>query len=94
MAILMPATPIAYAANSALATGPCILRGWSIRATAATTVVRLRDGTTGAGPIVAEIALPTSGTSDTMLDPAGLRFSAGVFAELVSGTAEGAIYLA
>jgi hypothetical protein len=90
----VPATPLAYAANAALQATPVVVRGWSIRATAATTVVRLRDGTTVAGPIVAEIALAASGTSDTQLDPAGVRCSTGLYAELVSGTAEGTVFIA
>jgi hypothetical protein len=90
----VPATPVAYSANAALYTGIGNLRGWSLRATAATTVVRLRDGTTVSGPIIAEVGLPTSGTTDNVLDPAGVHFNNGLYAELVSGTAEGAVYIA
>jgi len=93
VAALAPAIPVAYAANAALFIGIGNLRGWSIRATAATTVVRLRDGS-ASGAILAEVALATSGTSDTQLDSAGVHFGAGVYAEVVSGTAEGSVYIA
>jgi hypothetical protein len=92
VAALVPATPIPYAANTAIYAGIGNVRGWSIRATAATTVVRLRDGSVS-GAILGEIALTTSGTSDTAMDPAGVHFSTGVYAELVSGTAEGVVYI-
>lgn len=80
-------------ASVLLATGPGTLAGWSFRETAAAVAAwRLRDGTTVSGEVLAVGSLPSAG-SDTRQD-VDVHFSTGLFFEVVSGTIEGAVWVA
>lgn len=81
-----------FAAGS-LAGGAGFYAGFSLRETAgAAAVVRLWDNTSAAGKLIATIALPASSSKDFSV-PAGVAFATGLFAEIVSGTVEGSVYI-
>lgn len=71
-----------------------IYGGYSLRETAgAAATVRLWDNASAAsGTIVATIALVANASRD-FIAPQGVRFANGLFAEVVTGTVEGSVYL-
>lgn len=69
-----------------------ILKGWSLTGGGAAAHVRLRNGTTVAGPIVAEVALAANVSETIVLSGSGIPCPAGVFVEDVAGTMEGVLY--
>ena len=87
------ARPKPYAAG-ALAAGPGIYRGFTLRETAgAAAVVRLWDGASAVGTLLETVALPTAGSARFDYGDDGVFFAVGVFAETVSGTVEGSVLL-
>jgi hypothetical protein len=86
--LIVPLTGV----NQLVRTGSGTLEGWSIRETAAAVAsVRLRDGTTAAGSILAVVGLVASG-GQTVPD-VSIRFATGLYVEVVAGAVEGAIWL-
>lgn len=71
------------------------LLGWSVRETsgAAAAVVVLHDGTDKSGQMLANIALASAGADHESLAPPGVLFRAGLYAEVVSGAANGVAWV-
>lgn len=87
-----PARAAQYAADTLVVAGPCSLRGWSLRETAsAVATVIIRNGT-AAGAILGEIRLAAD-ASETEGD-LDVYAPDGIFADIVAGSVEGAIYYA
>lgn len=91
------AVPFASRSSSLLiASGYGRLSGWSIWESAgspAAAQVRFRDGTTVAGTFIGGAKLAASGTDPGMNMDEGVRFTTGVFMEVVSGSVEGVVYI-
>jgi hypothetical protein len=76
-----------------LVIGPGLLTGFSVRETAgAAATMLLRDGTSNAGVILADVSL-VANESDRDLLP-DLSFATGLFLDRATGTTEGAAYVA
>lgn len=71
------------------------LAGYTLRETAgAVATVRIHDGFDATGDLLATVALPAAGSADQWLMPHGVAFVYGIWVEIVTGTVEGAVYLA
>ena len=80
----------ADASSSGIASsGECALRGWSIAASAAA-VVKIHNGTTASGDLLASLELPINTSDATEVD---VWAPDGVYIEVVSGTVTGAVYI-
>lgn len=87
------AVNVAGTGNTQVFTGPCTYRGYSIRenaGTAGTASVRIWDGTSATGTLLAVVELATDSSANESV-PDGLRASKGVFFEVVTGTVEGSV---
>lgn len=83
-------TPVTVGGVSALLTGPCIYRGFSLRETAgASATVRLRDGS-ATGQILDVVSLQANESARELYD-GGEVATVGIFYELVAGTVEGVV---
>lgn len=72
-------------------TGQGSYRGFTVRETAAAAaVVKIHDGTSATGALLAAINLAANGSAHFDCD---VRFSTGVFVEVASGTVEGALFI-
>lgn len=70
------------------------LVGYSIRESAgAAAVVNLRDGPDAAGQLVATVALAANAAETVWFGPGGLNLANGLFVEIATGAAVGAVYL-
>lgn len=93
------ATPRPIRANQSgpLSTSAGRLAGYSLRETSGTdaAVIRLRDGedTSDDGNILITLALAAGASADRWLMPLGVSFTAGLFAEIVSGAVEGTAFI-
>ena len=90
-----PAVPIPVAATGTtqVFVGPCTYRGFSLReaaGTAAVATVRIWDGTSASGTLLAVVELPANGSSSESV-AGGLRAALGVFVEVVAGSVEGSV---
>jgi hypothetical protein len=89
------ARPTPFAAG-ALVPNFGIYLGYSLRETSGTApvVVRLWNNASAAsGTLIAAIQIPTSGSKDVSLHDGGLFFDKGCWIEIVSGAAEGSVYI-
>lgn len=92
--LLCQAIPFTGAATQQAFTGRSLLAGWTIRETAgAVCVVRIWDGVSAAGTILADISLAANGSSDVFFSGA-VEAHVGLFVEKVSGTFEGSVRVA
>lgn len=71
----------------------CIFQGWTIRETAgAAAYVRMYDNASAAsGTLVGEVSLAANGSSTIV--GAGIRCTAGLYVDIVSGTVEGSVFI-
>lgn len=89
------AVAVSGTADVAAFTGPCTLRGWSLRedaGTAAVATVRIWDGTSATGTVLAAIELAANASTSQAI-PDGLRAALGVFVEVVAGSVEGSVWI-
>ena len=97
----MEADPIAvpFASRSSsllIASGFGRLSGWSIWESAgspAAAQVRFRDGTTSGGTIIGGTRLVASGSDGGPNMDEGIRFTTGIYMEVVAGSVEGVVYI-
>jgi hypothetical protein len=76
-------------ADQAVSTGQGTYWGLALRETAGSAaVVRVFDGTSAAGTVIDTISLAANGAASTWLH-GGIRFAAGVYVDVVSGSVEG-----
>lgn len=93
------ATPRPIRANQSgpLSTSAGRIAGYSVRETSGTAaaVLRLRDGedTSDPGNILITLALAAGACVESWLLPVGVTFTAGLWAEIVSGDVEGAAFI-
>lgn len=90
MPIILPV--VALAASQSLATGRIALYGYSVSASGAAEL-DLLDGTDIKGEQGPSLVLGAAGTISTWLGAPGLLFRAGIFAQVVSGTWKGALFV-
>lgn len=86
------ATAVGVTTSAAVFTGPCTYRGVSLQNTGGTAAtVRVYDGTSAAGTILATATLAANGGTflDNVTD--GVRANAGLFFSTSGGTVEGSV---
>lgn len=83
-----------FTASQRIAMSAGRLHGFSLRETtgAASAIVRLHDGFDANGDLIATVSLIAAESVRDWFE-GGLAFGAGLYAEIVSGAVEGAIYL-
>lgn len=82
----------ALAAGAVSVGVPGALRGLTLRETAAgAATVRVHDGTSASGALLASVGVPAGG-SLTVMDGAGVVFTAGLFVE-ISGSVQGSLFV-
>jgi hypothetical protein len=90
-----PVQVLAVGADQLVISTEVRLCGWSLRETSAAAVaaLRLRNGDSVGGPLVASIALASGGSDTVWLGDKGIRCGSGVFLDWLAGVFEGAIWL-
>lgn len=87
------ARPVNYAAGQ-LFTGTGKLSGLVISETGgAAGKVRLYDNTSAAGQLLAVLNVAANGSASLLFSSDDVRFETGVFAQTVSGTIEGVVFI-
>ncbi|MGO1049786.1 hypothetical protein [Crossiella sp. CA198] len=91
MANRPPASAAPVTASALVFTGAAVYKGVSVRETAgAVASVRIFDGTTAAGTLLAVISLPANGSFAENL-PDGVRATTGIYFSVVAGAVEGSV---
>lgn len=86
------ANDIAASTDEAITTGRSSFRGFSLRETAAApAVVRIYDGASATGTLLASIGL-IAGESKHIVHNEGIEARLGIFVDVVSGAIEGSIF--
>lgn len=72
-----------------------ILHGWSVLEStgSAGAKLRIRDGGSVAGSVVARIGLASGASSALLSDDLGIRITSGLYVEIVSGSVEVTLYV-
>lgn len=87
------AVPFTVGASGTVYTGRCNFRGASVRETAgAVAAVRVYDGTSAAGTLVAAFSLPANGSAFVAPDD-GVQAAVGLYWSVVSGAVEGSVWV-
>ncbi|MCK2242149.1 MULTISPECIES: hypothetical protein [unclassified Crossiella] len=85
------ANPVGVTTSAAVFSGACVYKGVSVRETAgAVASLRIFDGTTAAGTLLAAISLPANGSFAENL-PDGVRATTGIYFSVVAGAVEGSV---